>query len=482
MKFEVLAWNQQSNENKVFTYDNDLNVLADDTGFVYEFPADHPSRNQPLGEESIAFGKDTPLKKDKLVTFLRIQMGLSCNYTCDYCSQRFVERPPETSKKDIDAFMKQLEVLEFSEEAGLKLEFWGGEPLVYWKTLKPLAEAIMEKFSHWEKKPNLGIITNGSILTPEICAWLYFMGFGVAISHDGPGQYVRGPDPFDDPKQKKIILDFFKVMHPKNRISFNAVLNKQNQSREAIYKWFVNMTGDPTVNIGEGVMVDVYNDSINDNALITYEDHFSYRRLAFNEIHKNGKDLNFIGIYGRIDGFTQAVLSHQESKYVGQKCGMDSPNTLAIDLRGNVITCQNVSAPEISPNGESHLGGTLMDFDNISLTSSTHWKNRPHCSSCPVLHICKGSCMFLDGEYWDTSCAMAYSEYIVMFSLSMAQITGGFIPVEIRGGDLPLHRQDIWGNRHTHEEPKKKRVIPLKVVNEIQEIDGIKVYTKSKAE
>jgi uncharacterized protein len=480
MKFEILGWNQSTNEERVFYYDNDDNVLSDATGHVYEYSENHPARNQPKGEVTIPFDKNTPLRKDKLVTFLRIQLGLSCNYSCDYCSQRFIERPKETSKKDIEDFMAKLEVLEFDEAKGLKIEFWGGEPLVYWKTLKPLAEALVEKFAHWKRKPVLGIITNGSLLNKEICSWLYFMGFGVAISHDGPGQHVRGPDPFEDPKKKKDILDFYKVMHPKGRISFNSVLCKQNQSRKEIYEWFVKLTGDPTVKIGEGVIVDVYNDATNENVLVTKQEHFEYRRQAFNDIHESGEGLNFIGIYQRIDGFINAVLTHSESKYLDQKCGMDSPNTMALDLRGDVITCQNTSAVEIGPNGESHLGGNLSDFDNIALTTSTHWKNRPHCSTCPVLHICKGSCMFLDGEYWDTSCANAYSDYITMFALAMEKITG-FIPAEIKGEGLPLHRQDIWGTRYKHEEVKRK-VIPLKFVTEMKVIDDIEVYAKPKAE
>lgn len=480
MKFEILGWNKNTEETRTLYYDNEYNILSDSTGHVYEYSADHPAHKKPKGEVTLAFGKDSPLKKDKLVTFLRIQLGLSCNYGCDYCSQRFVERPKETSKKDIEDFMKKLDVLEFDEEKGLKIEYWGGEPLVYWKTLKPLAEAIAVKFKHWKKKPVLGIITNGSLLNKEICSWLYFMGFGVAISHDGPGQHVRGPDPFEDPQKRKDILDFYKVMHPKNRISFNTVLCKQNQSRKEIYEWFKNLTGDPTVKIGEGVIVDVYNDASNENVLTTKEEHFQYRRTTFNDIYENGNSLNFIGVYGRIDGFINGILTHSESKYLDQKCGMDSPNTLALDLRGDVFTCQNVSAIEVSPNGESHYGGNLDDFDSIKLTSSTHWKNREHCSSCPVLHICKGSCMFLDGEYWDTSCANAYSDYISMFSLAIERITG-FIPVEVKGEGLPLHRQDIWGTRYKHEENKRK-VFTLKVVNEKTMVNDIEVYTKPKVE
>jgi uncharacterized protein len=207
MKFEILA-ERSSDDKKIFIYDNVTNTLSrEEDGYIFEYQKIEPHNLKV----ATIFDKNTPLKKSKKVTLLKIQLGLSCNYTCDYCSQKFVERPTETSKKDIDAFIKMVEDnFEFDEEKGLKIEFWGGEPLVYWKTLRPLAEEIKEKFSHWRDGPKLSVITNGSILTKEMTMWLYYMGFSVAISHDGPGQSVRGPDPFDDLNQKKIILDFYK--------------------------------------------------------------------------------------------------------------------------------------------------------------------------------------------------------------------------------------------------------------------------------
>ena len=245
MIFEIHA-EKNKDEKRIFYYDNMENILKDSAGNLYEYPEIAEDLRKPFK----AFDKNTPLKKSRLVKHLKIQMGLSCNYSCDYCSQKFVERMPETSRKDIDDFMAMLDNLQFDEKEGLWVEFWGGEPLVYWKTMKPLAEAIKEKFSSWDNSPRFSIITNGSILTKEINAWLYYMGFSVSMSHDGPGQSVRGPDPFDDPDQKKIILDFYKIMKKHGRMSFNPMMNVKNKSRKEVYDWFVELTGDPNVVLG----------------------------------------------------------------------------------------------------------------------------------------------------------------------------------------------------------------------------------------
>jgi len=479
MLFEITA-QKETGEQQILLYDNQTNTLSGENGMIFKYPEEHI---QPqTGTKVVPFDKNNPLKKSRDVHLLKIQLGLSCNYTCDYCSQKFVERAPETNKKDIDAYLAKLDNFNFDETRGLKVEFWGGEPFVYWKTLKPLAEAIREKFSHWAKEPRFSVITNGSILTKEICAWLYYMGFDVAISHDGPGQSVRGPDPFDDPAQKKIILDFYKIMHRQNRISFNAMLNSKNQSRKAIHDWFIELTGDPTVPLGEGSMVDAYDEDGISNSLDSLEDHFKFRQSTFAEIREVKGNIGFGIIQTKVNQFTTGILKNTSAEYLNQKCGMDIPGVIATDLRGNVMTCQNVSSIETSKNGESHYGGTLDDFDNIAIKSATHWMNRPHCRDCPVLQICQGSCMFLDGKYWDISCANAYSDAVVKFALGIELITG-YIPVVIKGEGLPLERQDVFGTMFKHEEKAKRKIIPIKVVAEkIAVIDDVEVYGKSRVE
>ncbi len=478
MLFEIHA-ERNADDKKIFYYDNETNRLTDAAGKIFEYPKIVKAQR----EEYKSFDKDRPLKKSRHIQLLKIQLGLSCNYSCDYCSQKFVERAPETSKKDIDAFMEKLSVLEFDEQRGLKIEFWGGEPFVYWKTLKPLAEAILERFSAWKRKPQFSVITNGSILNEEIIDWLMKLNFSVAISHDGPGQHVRGPDPFEDPEHKKLVLGFYRQMSRlKKGFSFNAMLNAQNISRKKIYDWFVDFTGDPNVMLGEGGIVDSYDADGMQNSLQTKQQHFEFRRQAFADIFTTQGNIGFKMQLDKIDGFIRNVLAHDEARYLGQKCGMDDEHTLAIDLRGNVMTCQNVSSLETGKNGESHHGGNLADYDNVAIKTATHWSNRAECPKCPVLHLCKGACMFLDKEFWDVSCANSYSDNVAMFALAVEKITG-YIPTLIKQDELPLERQDIFGTIYEHKEDAKKRIIPIKIVSEkIGEIEGVEVYGKSRVE
>jgi hypothetical protein len=64
--------------------------------------------------------------------------------------------------------------------------------------------------------------------------------------------------------------------------------------------------------------------------------------------------------------------------------------------------------------------------------------------------------------------------------LGFEKITG-YIPTLIKGDGLPLERQDIWGTIFEHKEKAKKKLIPIKVVNEkIAVIDDVEVYGQSR--
>lgn len=231
--FLIKAWNAEKGVSGFF-YNNETSTLTHEDGTHVDL--------SHLGVEAAPLVKKTaatvPVGKTSDIRRLKIQMGLSCNYSCEYCSQRFVPHADETSKKDVGSFLAKLPQWfdggEDGKGQGVRIEFWGGEPFVYWKTFKPLAEGVRARY------PNADflVITNGSLLDLEKNEWLDRLGFAVAISHDGPGQHVRGPDPLADPKRREAILDLFRRLHPRKKISFNSMLNRHNMSRLAFYEFF----------------------------------------------------------------------------------------------------------------------------------------------------------------------------------------------------------------------------------------------------
>ena len=91
---------------------------------------------------------------------------------------------------------------------------------------------------------------------------------------------------------------------------------------------------------------------------------------------------------------------------------------IAVDLRGNVMTCQNTGAKG------AHKIGHVADFDAIALDTATHFAFRPECMACPVVQLCKGSCMFLEGDFFAQSCANEFAFNMGIMMAAIWHLTG----------------------------------------------------------
>jgi uncharacterized protein len=451
-RFIVRCVKPITNEPIDFWYDNMTSQIFDADDKEMDFSKGVAAKTfDPV--ETVS--KDTPLGKSHEIKRLKIQLGLSCNYECTYCNQRFVPKADETTKDDVEPFLTQLPTwFEGGDGTDVVVEFWGGEPFVYWKSLKPLAEGIRKMYP----KIKFTMITNGTLLDEEKNVWLDELDFNIGISHDGPGYHVRGLDPFDDPEKLHNIIDLWTRLNPKRSISFNAMLNKNNLSRAAISAWFKEKLGFDTL-IGEGAFIDPYDEGGASVCLTDPAEHIESRSNSFKEL-RAGLGTNLDVTQRKIKGFIESIKNKQPASSIGQKCGMDKKDNIAVDLKGNVLTCQNVSAIATSFNGESHLLGNVTDFDNIKLKTSTHWSHREECPKCPVLQICQGSCMFLNGPMWELGCDNAYSDNIPFFLAAWEMLTGA-VPYYIEGPQRE-DRQDILGI--VNGIPKSKKVINIKVV------------------
>lgn len=461
MIFEIHAVKNVANGKQrlaVFNYDNMTSKLTDKDGNSFFLDKTKHLIPQELFNVSPApvTSKEEPLNKGK-INRLKIQLGLSCNYSCEYCSQRFVPHADASSPIEVERFLKNLDKWINPNEPPYKIEFWGGEPLVYIKILKPLAEGLKKKW------PNVkfGMVTNGSLLNKETNQWLFDMGFTIGMSHDGPGQTVRGPDPFADPEKKANILHLFNLLGSK-RMSFNAMIHRENMDRYAIQQWLTKELGTEDFVIGEGGFIDSYDEGGKANALNDKAEQLGFRRLALEQIRNSS--INKFNIFNsRLREWVESISAERPAEILGQKCTMDRPDTIAVDLKGNVLTCQNVSAVQTAPNGKSHRIGHVSNLDNVKLDTSTHWSKRPHCRDCPMLQACKGACMFLEGDLWYKSCDNSYSDHLPFFAAAFEVLTG-YLPFRINAPHLPEERQNLWGN---HDD---LAVVP-KTRTEIREIN-----------
>ena len=110
-----------------FVYDNMTSEIFDDTGKLLEFETEQ-NKNYGDIKNFPTVSEKTPLGKSNIET-LKIQLGLSCNYSCEYCSQRFVPHVDDSNMKFVDKFIDNMD--SWLKEEPKEIEFWGGEPFAY---------------------------------------------------------------------------------------------------------------------------------------------------------------------------------------------------------------------------------------------------------------------------------------------------------------------------------------------------------------
>jgi uncharacterized protein len=379
-----------------------------------DYPAElHDTDQFAFGKDAPVIGKDSPRK-------LKVQLGLGCNYSCSYCSQGG-QVEEKTSSQDAEAFS-----FDWVTGCPFEIEFWGGEPLLYWKKLQILVEKAHKAFG----KIKMSIVTNGTLLTRERIDWLHDNGFTFAISHDGPGQSLRGEDPLEDPETLEIWRYAFEKMG--ERAAINCVLTAKNHDLLQIFLWFEARLGDVKLNV-EDVVTDYGGGSMSESELDAL--YKSVRKYA-----ETGMALFFPRIRWSFLHFLQTLSTSKPLVGSHQICGMDRKDQIAVDLHGNVLTCQNAGVES------GHKIGHISAMDEVALSTSSSFMRRPNCMNCAVVHLCYGSCMFLDGREFESSCQSSYIYNQAILAGIIKLLTG----VEVKS---------ISGWK-----PKARRVITIKEV------------------
>jgi len=363
--------------------------------------------------------RQNPGIKSKASRRIKISLGLACNRSCSYCNQAVERMGADTSRiADAKHFLKNLNSWWDGGSDGIggdtKFEFWGGEPLLYWGKIKLLAETIR---TYW---PNVSfsMISNGDLLDVEKIEWLDKMGFSVGISHDGPGQHLRGGDPLDDPDRRAAIKLLMQTLEPKGLFSFNCVLTSQQYSLVKVEQWIAGKLGVKTVPlVTEGLMLpyDTSGMMLSPKA----DEHDLIYQTLFSELIE-GSGYRNISIWNITRDFISGLKGRRPITSVGQKCGMDRSDNISVNLKGQVFTCQNTGTVD-------HLMGNVDDIENVKLTRATHHSLRKECRTCPVVHLCKGACMFLDGEKFQQACDNSFTYYSAILAGAFYHMSDGGI-------------------------------------------------------
>ena len=94
---------------------------------------------------------------------LNIFLGYACNFSCSYCLQELDAPDAVRRRHSIEPFIER--VVPFVREKGIKrIDYWGGEPLLYWREISAIHTAFERAGLAFDF---VRITTNGSLLAPD---------------------------------------------------------------------------------------------------------------------------------------------------------------------------------------------------------------------------------------------------------------------------------------------------------------------------
>lgn len=403
------------------TYDPRRSILTDADGDKIVHPMFAPEKRMSF-KLAHQVSPDRPGRK-RGITTLKIQLGFSCNYACAYCNQASHSTFLGGLTEDAHQFLETLPTwFDPKPTDTVKIEFWGGEPFVYWAKLKVLVPALRERYPD----AGLSLITNGSLLDDEKVDWIIRYNMSIVISHDGPGQNRRHPeDILDDPEKCRLIRRL--VRH--GNVGFGSVLTRWNVSLAAIRHHIEEKLELPPGSISSNTeeILLPYDDDAMMCVFQTEAEHTAALHTLFDEaIH------GYMGcgtVRTKIEDWFFSLGHERVVTALGQKCGMDKENAIAVNLMGDVTTCQNTSATG------KHKIGSVVDLDAVSLDTAHHHQTRDECRNCPVVQLCKGACMFLEGKYWTAACDVSFTYNLAMLSAALHFLVGAaLVRISATGG------------------------------------------------
>jgi len=428
----------QKDRRLVYQTENSL-MFWEDSGELVDLSSLLQRYQKQIWHGVSAISPSEPGVKSRDLEIIKIQLGFACNMACKYCSQNNLRAHTAGKDKNGERVRSFLEKMPqwFSggkgkDGEGVKVEFWGGESLLYWQEIVVLAEKIRERYP----KIQLGVITNGTLIKEEMVDFALKQRLHFVISHDGPGfQEARGRDPLQQPVSRENIRRLFLALNPHGLVSFNATITSRNYSLRKIRAHIAQSLAVPENEVLLTMdLMTPYDQTGMRYVIADGEEGRHLQQEVFHELATLGpQDLHLGQLAKRLRQFFASIAGSQPLSSVGQMCEMDLPSSLAVDLSGNVLTCQNTTALG------GHRIGQVDRLEEVRLTSSHHWSRRKECPQCPVVHLCRGSCMFLEGDLWQSACQQHFHWNAILLAVALYHLTGGILTriegENIRGKD-----------------------------------------------
>lgn len=184
-----------------------------------------------LKEEELLFTEDiykqyiSDFKKRKtVVKALCLHIAHDCNLACKYCFAEEGEYHGRRALMSLEVGKKALDFLieNSGNRRNLEVDFFGGEPLMNWETVKELVRYGRSKEEEYNKKFRFTLTTNGVLLNDEVMEFVNKEMANVVLSLDGRKEVNDRMRPFRNGtgSYDLIVPKFQKLAESRNQTNY----------------------------------------------------------------------------------------------------------------------------------------------------------------------------------------------------------------------------------------------------------------------
>ena len=332
-----------------------------------------------------------------------LMMGYQCNLKCKYCIEHDVVNhamPKEINPQIIDWMIDIAQNI-----GGFNVLFWGGEPLVYFDTMKKVVEMIKEKDK--DGLITFSMVTNGKLINDKTIPWIKENLKGFGLSWDGRNSEItRGYDVMKSNKENIFKLDdwgfdgvFSSYTYPKDYLDDCWEIEKEYGKPINIHvenlMQYDTLPNPKLKEFDEGKFFQQMRDMCDEYAYC-FRNHATISNPKYAEWIKT--EISYISV--------------DNKKPMRLFCGNGGEN-VNLDLQGNLYCCH----------GDTESMGTINDnYFDVLKNINDHDKTVQHgidgCNECPVQPLCKNACPKMPQSSRDEFyCRMATLRYYPIMEL-----------------------------------------------------------------
>ena len=332
-----------------------------------------------------------------------IILGMACNFSCIYCyegSMKEGQAMDNATVTQVVSFLQERYIARKKKK--LRLDFYGGEPLLYIETIIDIAGPLKKHVENLGGEFHFSLVTNGSLLTRDRIKKLLPVGlFAAKVTVDGPADEHNRLRPFASGKPSfEIILNNIRDCNGLIKIGFGGNYTSENYTKVPELLDCLDQYDITPKTVG----------NVQFHPVMQTDDQFANPEFTGGCLSVDEPWLVDASIAIRREVLQRGFKTPKISP---SPCMVDLEDAFVINYDGKLYKCVAMIGHEKYAAGDIQHG-----FNDYRQTYHLdHWQENTACRECEYLPLCFGGCRYMEfqrtGSMAKVECMRNYYESVL---------------------------------------------------------------------